>query len=371
MARKKVTRALPELPKRLVLGAGENKTERMLELLRGIALTAQEERSQSFYSVREIADRFRIPISTVSRIYEQLEREGILRRLRGSQTILRGRKYDRKLSVRAFIALPASISRFVTRQDYRMFFIRTRRELRLRGFATAMVFVDKRDAQDLKGRLRKYDVDTVIWFSPEKPARQALLNLRDIGIHVIGVSDGGLPTIPCHYEIQREGAIKTILHHWHEFEGLESVTVVSDATRGSAADEERLRTILDEEQLRYSFASLSDEPIPAFLESLARRKRSGLLFLSAPASLFAFRAPESLTKLFNSSRVALVEGPVNMPFTAIPDVRVDLVFVDWQLVAERIVGDLISQEAFNDSKRVTFEAECKLQVPLNQYAQSI
>jgi hypothetical protein len=55
----------------------------------------------------------------------------------------------------------------------------------------------------------------------------------------------------------------------------------------------------------------------------------------------------------------------------VPDVRVDLVVVDWQLVAERIVNDLITQDAFQIARPTVFEAETKLRVPLSDFAQSI
>jgi hypothetical protein len=104
---------------------------------------------------------------------------------------------------------------------------------------------------------------------------------------------------------------------------------------------------------------------------LSAETNVGIVFLSSAAPLFAFRSPEAVTRIFERCRVALIEGPVNMPFADVPNVPVDLVAIDWQRIAKRIVDDLITQEAFNDAKTVTFEAECKLQVPLNQYAQSI
>ena len=64
-------------------------------------------------------------------------------------------------------------------------------------------------------------------------------------------------------------------------------------------------------------------------------------------------------------------GPVNMPFAKLPDVCVDLITFDWQLVAERIVDDLATQQAFQDSGPVVFQAESHLQVPLNSIAQDI
>ena len=57
--------------------------------------------------------------------------------------------------------------------------------------------------------------------------------------------------------------------------------------------------------------------------------------------MFAFRSPESMTKIFERCRVSFVERPFNMPFARVSDVRVDLVLLDWQLFTPRIVGDLI------------------------------
>lgn len=78
-----------------------------------------------------------------------------------------------------------------------------------------------------------------------------------------------------------------------------------------------------------------------------------------------------MAELLRTRRVALINGPVTMPFTRVPDVQVDLVSVDWQLVSEQIVDDLIDQEAFQNAGPTIFEAEAKLRVPLSAFAQSI
>jgi hypothetical protein len=75
-------------------------------------------------------------------------------------------------------------------------------------------------------------------------------------------------------------------------------------------------------------------------------------------------------ELLQAHRVAFLNGPVSMPFAKVPDAKVDLVTVDWQSVAEQIVDDLISQQAFQSGPTI-FEAEAKLCVPLSAFAQSI
>src|SRR5205085_7201260 len=116
--------------------------------------------------------------------------------VRGSEPVLQGQRFVRHLSVRAFVGLPASLSLFVTVQAYRMFFIKIRRELRVRGFATAMVFFEKNEARSdvLSERFRICEVDTVLWFQPSKEARETALRLKDHGIRVIGIAHEHVPS---------------------------------------------------------------------------------------------------------------------------------------------------------------------------------
>lgn len=371
MARKRVVRSLPELPKRLTLGPKEHKSGRLLEILRHLAAAAQEDQPRAFYSMREVGNHFKVPISTVSRIYRSLEKEGILTRIRGSKTTLRGLKYDRKLTVRAFVGLPASLSKFITIQDYRMFFISIRRQLRLSGFAAAMLFLEGSDPEEFIERARKYEIDTMIWFQPGKLASQAQLHFGDLGVPTIGISDGSPPSFPCRYEVHRESAIRAIFRNWRADKNLKSIIVVSAGGRTAEADEQELRHILNDEQLDHEFSSATIESIPRFLESLSRKENTGIVLMSSVASLFSFRAPEIVTKIFQRCRVALIAGPVNMPFAKVPNVDVDLVAIDWQSISDRIVNDLISQQAFDTAGKVVFEAQAQLRVPLSNYAQAI
>jgi hypothetical protein len=54
-----------------------------------------------------------------------------------------------------------------------------------------------------------------------------------------------------------------------------------------------------------------------------------------------------------------------------PAVAADLVMVDWQLVAEQIVSDLINRKAFDRSQVTVFEAKAHLQAALSQHVQSL
>jgi hypothetical protein len=373
MARKKVSRALAPLPSRRALEKAHHKTEALTAILRGVAVKNQREQPLTFHAVREVAAHFRVPVSTVSRAYGVLEQEGLLSRVRGSKTVLQGLHFDRQLKVRAFVGFPASVSRFVTLQDYRTFFIRIRRELRLRGFAAATAFFEPAEASSdaLSKRFKAYEVDTVIWFQPGKESAITALHLADMGIRLLGVANDSFCQIPCRYQVRRDGAIKALLASW-KTENPGRVTVVESKEQRSAALDETLHGVLDELGIPWSVLTYQNQRSEVFLRELQRKKTSGVIFSSsALASKFCFRAPGAVADLLGAHRVALVNGPVSMPFTKVPDVKVDLVTVDWQLVAERIVDDLISQDAFQLPGPTFFDAEAKLRVPLSDFAQSI
>src|ERR1700730_11587189 len=103
MARKRIRRSLPLLPKRPAIDPREEKTARLIEIMRGVAIANQREEPRSFYPVRELARHFHVPLSTVARVYGQLEDDGLLVATRGSQTVLQGRNSGRQLNVRGFV----------------------------------------------------------------------------------------------------------------------------------------------------------------------------------------------------------------------------------------------------------------------------
>ena len=374
MPRKKVPRALTPLPGRRAFERAHHKTEALTEILRGAAAKNQREQPQAFYSIREIAAHFQAPLSIVSRAYRRLEQEGLLSRVRGSKTVLQGLHFDRQLSVRAFVGLPASLPSFVTLQDYRTFLIRLRRELRLRGFAAATAYFERNEASThaLSARLKTYEVDTVIWFQPPKEAKETSLRLSDLGIRLIGVANDRFPNIPCRYQIRRDTATRALLADWKAGHAVEQVILVQSGDTPSAGMEETLETLLKKLEMKWSVASYDGQQTEAFLRTLREAKTGGIIFPSSVlASKFCFRSPRGVTELLKTHRVAFINGPVGMPFARVPDVRVDLVTVDWQLVAERIVNDLITQDAFLQPGPTIFEAEAKLRVALSDFAQDI
>lgn len=372
MARKKIQTSLPPLPKRSEIGDRVMTDARLVEILRGLAVSNQRQHPQVFYPLRETARQLRAPVSAVLRAYLQLRDEGFLKSIRGSKTMLAGRTSGRQLSVEAFVGMPASFSCLMTLGDYRTFLMLLRRELQARGFVSNMVFFESEPGslEKLRAELEKYRFDIVLWFLPHISARETILRLADRGIRVVGVSDGGLTGMRCRYEIRREKAIYEIASAWKLRGAIEHVRVARMRKR-SAADEERIEHALAKAGLEYEFISPDGRAMPEYVTALCADGGSGVVLPGAAAATLALRAPQSFAKLVKNCRVAFFDGPTTMLYADVPNVPVDLTVVDWRAVAKRIVDDLVTRKAFNDARPTVFDAEAWMQAPLSEHAQSI
>lgn len=373
MARTKLSRDLEALPRLPVLRTGDNKIANLREILRAVAVKNQREQPRVFYSLREVAKRFRMPISAVSRVYRDMEEEGLLSRVRASKTVLNGLRYNQR-RVRAIIGLPALLSTFIAIPDYRTFLNSMRRELWLRGFGTTMVFYREDEAADgsFADQLKRYEVDAVIWPYPGRSGRETFLRLADMGIRVATISEIGTPTLPSRYYIWKETAMVAMLHDCKNGNSPCKVTVVDCKEYRAPVIEEMLRVLLDTFEIEATIRTFSNQPIRAFIGNLCRIKTHAVIIPSASlASMFAFQDPEGLTNLLAAQRVVLMDGPADIPFTAVPDTPVDVVTVDWKAIAETIVNDLVTLEAFDRHRQTTFEAQAQLRVPFSSFSEPI
>jgi hypothetical protein len=73
----------------------------------------------------------------------------------------------------------------------------------------------------------------------------------------------------------------------------------------------------------------------------------------------------------NRRCVALIDGPLSLPFANDRAARADLVVADWEAVANGITDELLKGEAFGRATSTVFEANAYLQAPLTEFAQMI
>jgi DNA-binding transcriptional ArsR family regulator len=364
MARPRTNYCLPALPAALA-GARPRTDGELLDLLRKIARENQREDSQTFYPLRDVARQLQVPPSAVARAYSALRKEGLLRTVRGSKTLLAGSRLGHRVAERTVVALPLSVSCFTTLHDYRAFTVHLSRELHACGFVAATIFVDdsQRALEDLRQELEQYGFETIVWFLPPLGARETVLRLRDKGARVVGVSDGGLPGTICRYEINRHDAVVRALEHWTNRLGITDIRIARTAKRPSA-DEERIEQAVAEFALAYEFVSLGHAPPAEFVASLCDEGTSGIILRGAPAAVLSMQAPAAFTRMLESCRVLLVDGLPALLAPPIPQAPADVLIVDWNFVAKAIVHDLVTQSAFEAREPTRFDAELRLHVPL-------
>lgn len=373
MARKAVFRSLAALPKAPRWQEGENKSEKLFKILREVAERLRKDEPQAFYSLREVQRHFSVSMSTAVNVYSRLEEEGILIRLRGSKTLLQGKEPYREIRIRGLIGMPISESRLMASRDYLSFFQQVPRELRMHRFVAQMLWFTPEQLRtgDLSDRLKRFQTDTVIWFAPESIAHDTILRLRESGIRVIGICDGGLPPIRCSGEVRRRRAILQILRTWRSGVGLRRVTVLSVSGRGAAVDEQRMQALLEEEGWEFEFAKLSAVHPQIPLESSRFGPECGFLLPSSAASLLSFFAPELFIKLVRTRRAALIDGPINVPFPRFPEEAwVDLIYVDWHKVTRQIVNRVMAGSWDETRPPLVFEAEAGMRAAASAYAHS-
>jgi hypothetical protein len=329
----------------------------ILRLLRRKARESRNKKPQPFYSIRAAASHFGVPATTVSRIYTQLRSEGLLTTVWGSKTFVTPAHIDNQLRVRAVVALPAALTSFCTLREYRNFFFQMRDALWNCGFATRLLFYEGNDAQspNFAGVLLEYKPDIVIWFLPIAKLTGTVARLLDRGIRVITVGDcpGDCREHP--YSIDRGRAIKDALFGWQQ-DGVRSVTVMQDSSCGSASTIALVAKCLRNAAMPHAFAKIESWRLEDTLPP-AQQITKGIIFPSSEfAVALAARDPARFARLSEQSRVLLMDGPIDVPGLHAAEMSSDVIQVDLQSIAKRIVSDLIQSSA-RRAEPATFEAK--------------
>ena len=334
----------------------EEKTALILQLLREAAEKSRDKKSQPFYSIRAVANHFAVPPTTVSRIYTRLKDEGLLASVWGSKTFVEPAQIDKQLRFRAMVGLPAELKLFCALPAYRTFFLNIRDALWRLGFAARLVFYHGRDAEEsaFADLLLSYKIDVVIWFLPSPKSKNTAARLVDRGIRLITVVDSLRSSRePCYY-LSRQCALKEGLIAWQR-DGVTSAMVVRQAPGESFDRLEMIETCLREVGMQYTIANIDSCTDP--LRALSPRKNRAIVFPSSELLIqLGSQDPARLGKLFDQSRVTLLEGLVGVPLCTWGAATFDAIEFDWPTVAKRIACDLLGPVRSTTDNPVTFEA---------------
>ena len=338
--------------------AATQKSVLILRLLRRKARESRNKKPQPFYSIRATASHFGVPATTVSRIYTQLRSEGLLTTVWGSKTFVTPAHIDNQLRVRGVVALPAALTSFCTLREYRNFFFQMRDALWKFAFATRLLFYEGNNARSpsFAEVLLNYKPDIVIWFLPIAKLTGTVARLLDRGIRVITVGDCPADSREYPYCIDRRRAIKDALFGWQQ-DGIRSVIVLRDSRCGSASSVALLEKCLRDAAMPHAFANAESSEMQDALPGYAQRVNRGIVFPSSELAVaVAARDPARFAKLSEQSRVLLMDGSIDVPGLHAIERSSDVIQVDIQSIAKRIVSDLI-QSSSRRPEPTTFPAK--------------
>jgi hypothetical protein len=330
-----------------------------LKVLRHKARVTRNKKPKEFYSIREVANHFDVPATTVSRIFTQLKAEGLLTTVWGSKTFVVPTCIDNGLRIRGIVALPASVVSFCTLRQYRNFFSEIRDALWEFGFATQLLFYEGNDPGQpmFAERLLKHKLDIVIWLLPTAKLKQTIARLVDRGIRVITVADSAEEWRGCGYSVDRQPAIRDALLSWRK-DGVRSVTVLQNSRCRLSGTVTLLEKCLRDAAMPYSFANAELLHLEDMLAARAQQAIPGIIFPSSDVTVpFAARDPARFARLSERSRILLLDGAIDIPGLDAVPVSTEVVEVDSQTIAKQLVSDIIQSTRPRKTEPVIFRAK--------------
>jgi hypothetical protein len=335
------------------------KSALLLRVLRQKARATRNKKPKEFYSIREVAGHFGVPLTTVSRVYTQLKTEGLLTTVWGSKTFVAPTGVDRGIRVRGVVALPAALVSFCAVREYRNFFTEICDALWKFGFATELLFYQENEAElpMFAERVLKHRVDIVIWFLPVPKLKQTVARLIDRGIRVITVADLAEDCRGYGYCVDREPAIRDAFLSWRKH-GIGSVTVLQNSRCKSSGTLTLVEKCLRDAAIPYSFANTESLDLEDIFAPRAQQMMSGIIFPSSEVAVpLVMRDPVGFAKLSQRSSILLMGGQIDAPGLSSNNLSTDALELDIPVIAKTIASDLIQPTRARSAASVAFRAK--------------
>jgi len=375
MPRKRILQAIPALADLFEGFSGfSNEPSRQLALiamLRKAGRRLQKARPQPFYSMRDIAAFFQVPLRTAAVAYESLEQEGLLNRIRGSQTLLAGRVIALRKPVRGVIGIPAWMRSLLASPQAWEFHKHLEEKLRETGFVADTIFFhdEEQRAEDVLDRLLRHRLDYIIWHAPPKVLAfpSLFLSLKDQGVRQILIH--GRTSFPCPIYTQ---IWKTAFHEmattWRSA-GIRSAIILEPSSWAIGGGVKILASVLSEYQIS---ADIMPPDVKKVLEHVHRRRdgRSAVAFINLEdAYSICNREPLFIEQAVQAARIAFCRGAPHVPYFEGRPGKVDVVCLPAKERAQRIVEDLCHGKLTQNGVVHRFRAIFHPQVDLSALSQ--
>ncbi|EIQ01385.1 hypothetical protein OpiT1DRAFT_05961 [Opitutaceae bacterium TAV1] len=366
MSRKTVHRSLPDFPTALGKFSGFPKGKSHLHIITGklrtLARRLRRTKPTPFYPMREVADFFQTPLGTISAVYQTLEREGLLNRLRGSQTMLMGKTTVPKDAVRGVVGIPIWLHSIMVLPYTRTFTMVIEEQLREKGYVADFIFHRTKTEEndpEFALRLLRHRLDVVVWHSPSAGAKQNILSLRERGVRVLITEraeiENKFPVIL--YPQDYQPAYREMARCWRK-SGIRKIWLWSSPAHLRGQFEiDIFRSLMSEHGMPVEITGAEPEQLLAGIRGEKRKSDVGVVFLDTTNSeQICNREPQVIEEMAGLARIGFCMGTMRSPYLCARGVRADVVMLSPDEIASQFANDISRLAMIPDGVRHVFEA---------------
>ena len=371
MARKRIANDLPPIKEAFPCFRGftpdQSRQRAITLLLRECARSLQRKDARPFYTMREVAAFFGAPLRTVAISYETLDMEGFLARIRGSQTMLAGKRASPRQPINAIVGLPISLQSMLASPFECQLQMELEERLRVRGFVADSIFFRPNEDYEpaFTDRLLRHNLDIVIWHSPHPLASHVLMSLRERGVRLVLLQSAEAPL-----RVAARGHLLVWQNAYHEMAaywvkaGIRKAFFVEPINLLSRRALRQLPPILDEHGITLHTIDATEIALSQHLANQAAIPGQTVLgfmdFITADTLCNGY--PELIERISTHTRLAFCRGAVRVPRLVTRRICVDVVDLNPVTLADGVVADLCDVQNTQEGLRATFQAEYHPQV---------
>ncbi len=296
-----------------------------------------------FYSQREIARFFRVPLRTVTLACRQLTQQGLLVCVRGAGTWITGTHDRPRVMPLGVVGMPVWASGFSMFRHWRRFVTQIEEQVRSRGFVLDVIFCE--GGEEIRpafaDRLLAHDLDHLFWLYPLPSARGTVERLIDAGVRVRTVVEKAWSAVPFpQYLMDWESSYVRALKAWQQA-GIDHVVALGSHQQDPEMNP--LHRALLRTGMRHDYRQISD------LLRLDSRDAGGVI-IPDDLDLFMFSrlSARNLVNLMARTRVMIKNGL--MTPQQLGDVSADVIRAPWGHLARRLADDLAAAPSASPSE---------------------
>jgi DNA-binding transcriptional regulator YhcF (GntR family) len=346
MARKPIDRRLPPLeelfPDFKGFPKGAHHLNMVVERMKTAAQRLRKSRNQPFYSMRETARFWSVPLSTMALAYQHLEDGGLLARVRGSRTVLLGKSVHSQHPARSIVSVPFQLSSLISSHFTRRFCHRISEELWKYHFvANLILFQETTETSAAFAQRLVKQSDIVIWVLANRSVKETMLILRDHGVQNVLLQAIEDPFFPANYLMDWTSVYRRAILEW-KAAGIRHVVVARPIKpEVQRAIDSFLQLLLDLD-CAYTLADPNPFDLRDKVEQKLKKKiRVGCAVLEHELShQLCNSEPVIMAKLTTRCRVLFGRGCVYAPYFFARDFRADVIGFVGDEVAARVASDL-------------------------------